>query len=286
MLHAYNRQIPSWACGTEEADRLARTLSWKVTEMVDLAPASLVDLFENRIPAIRVNGFASPEACDAFAGAVLASRDLKRFSIDVPAFYIGVSQFEYRQNEGRKAEHFSEVERVSDQLQAIFDASIDPVLGMIDLLSANTAADVRVAEEPGYGPYCPCVIRHANAGLHTHSDFAPFNSPGWAIADIDAQITWNLYVQAPDSGGETTVYHLDWEPSSPEAGKRGLPDNGFELREDLETFTFNPVKGDVVLFNPRNPHMVSGGQSSQGSNRISVGSFVGRLPQGDLIVWG
>jgi hypothetical protein len=156
---------------------------------------------------------------------------------------------------------------------------------MIVLLSSVSDREVGVAEEDGYGPYCPCVIRYATAGLHLHSDFAPLNSPGWDIAAIDAQITWNLYTQTTETGGETTIVHHRWEPATPEDGRRGLPPSDLAATPQNESFSFRPAKGDVIFFNPRNPHKVAAGDASRGSNRISVGSFVGRHPDRGLIMW-
>ena len=47
---------------------------------------------------------------------------------------------------------------------------------------------------------------------------------------------------------------------------------------------YRPTAGDVVLFNTRNPHEVSGGPAGD-AERISIGSFVGRLADGQLVLW-
>lgn len=219
-------------------------------------------------------------------GALLSSQVLKRYSIDIPAFYVGVSQFEYRQGGDLIDEYFAEVQTVRPVIKQIFARSFDPLQRIVSLLKETTGRRVRVAREDGYGEYCPIIIRYASAGLHLHSDFAPYNAPGWAIGAVDAQITWNLYVQVTQSGGVTTLYNFPWTASDDETSRRGLPPDDLEDRSDIDSFTFTPVTGDVVFFNPRNPHKVAAGEFTTGANRISIGSFVGRLPSGELILWG
>ena len=51
-----------------------------------------------------------------------------------------------------------------------------------------------------------------------------------------------------------------------------------------ESVTYAPVTGDVVFFNTRNPHSVSAGVAGA-RDRLQIGSFVGRLPKGDMVLW-
>jgi len=48
---------------------------------------------------------------------------------------------------------------------------------------------------------------------------------------------------------------------------------------------YKPTAGDVVLFNTRNPHEIASGVVASGGSRISIGSFVGRMPSGELALW-
>jgi hypothetical protein len=41
----------------------------------------------------------------------------------------------------------------------------------------------------------------------------------------------------------------------------------------------------LVLFNPRNPHEISNDSGADGLGRLQMGSFIGRMPGGDLILW-
>ena len=42
--------------------------------------------------------------------------------------------------------------------------------------------------------------------------------------------------------------------------------------------------GDIVIFNSRNPHEVSAGNPDD-SDRLQIGSFIGRLPNNNMVLW-
>jgi hypothetical protein len=257
---------------------------WRTREESDLTPETLRALLENEIPLIRIP-FATREECDALAASLGRFEDMTRIkNVAAPAAYIGVNLIAYRQGRDRKQEYFAEVPAAVERLQGIFAQAFDPYRRMLDLLAANHGGPVGTAVEEGFGEYCPIIVRHASGGLHMHCDYAPYNSPRWAVGEIDAQITWNLYVQEVESGGETSVHNFEWTPppGDAEAAQRGLPG---ELPDDVESITFAATQGDVVLFNSRNPHSVAGGVGSDGHHRIAAGSFVGRHPDGRLISW-
>jgi hypothetical protein len=48
---------------------------------------------------------------------------------------------------------------------------------------------------------------------------------------------------------------------------------------------YRATAGDVVIFNTRNPHEISPGVAKPGGSRVSIGSFVGRMPDRSLVLW-
>ena len=40
-----------------------------------------------------------------------------------------------------------------------------------------------------------------------------------------------------------------------------------------------------VLFNTRNPHEIAAGVAQPGGSRVSIGSFIGRMPDRSLALW-
>lgn len=256
---------------------------WSNRAEAELSRKSLAALLADEIPAIRIRNFASRDECAAFAEAVRSS-GLKFYSVARRIGYIGMAQYEYRWNRP-KEDFFRDVSAANEKRDAVLRASFNAVQRLIDRLQEHyPAGRVGIAEEE-LGPYYAGIIRQASQGVDLHADFAPFNSPAYAIGAIDAQLGWNFYAEELVSGGETTVHHAPWTPEM----RPGEIPQSYDLPRDqvagAETFTFTPNLGDVVIFNTRNPHEIAGGQAAPGRERISIGSFIGRLPNRDLVMW-
>jgi hypothetical protein len=269
--------------GTQRAVKtVARPRLTKRVE-ADLNRESFAALLADEIPAIRIRNFATAQECAAFADAV-RRRGLRFYSVARRIGYIGLAQYEYRWDRP-KEDYFRDVIVADREKQAVLDASFDAVRRLIDRLAEHyPAGRVGIAEE-ALGPYYAGIIRQASEGVDLHADFAPLNAPAYVIGSIDAQLGWNFYAEGLIAGGETTVHHAPWTPEMRpgEIPKSyGLPR---EIVSGAETFTFTPDIGDVVIFNTRNPHEIAGGEAGSGRERISIGSFIGRLPNRDLVLW-
>lgn len=254
---------------------------WKSKGEHPLTGESLSALLANEIPAVRIPQFANQAECAAFATA-MRSGNQKFYGVDRPIGYIGMAQYEYRWGHA-KQEYFAAVPKAFADQRYVFDRSFDPLMRFIDTLAAVWPGGATLAVDE-CGPYYAGIIRFASAGIDLHADYAPFNMPGYDVAKIDAQLAWNLFVEAPDKGGVTTLYNLPWSP----AMTKGQPPQSYGLvRENMgsaDAFSYNAVVGDVVIFNSRNPHEVSPGQSS-GQDRLQIGSFVGRMPDTSLVLF-
>lgn len=257
--------------------------TWTARGEAPLTRESLAALLENSIPAIRIRAFASVDECAAFARAARAGA-VKYYSVTPPVGYIGMAQYEYRWDRP-KADYFRDVVAANSNLARVTSASFDPVARLIARLGAVYDAPVGIGHEAGLGEYYAGIIRIASQGISLHADFAPFNSPAYAIGGIDAQLGWNFFAEDLPQGGETTLYNAPWSPvvSAGEIPQSyNLPR---EIVADAPTFTYAPTAGDVVLFNSRNPHEVAGGPPGQGRDRIGIGSFLGRMPDRSLAMW-
>ena len=147
-----------------------------------------------------------------------------------------------------------------------------------------TRGKVAIAQEPNGESLYAGIIRNATGGGALHADFAPFTAPGLVIGQVNAQISWNLWVDHPSAGGLTTVHHNPW---TPDPNAPGIPEQyplDAELVAGAQSHVYQPKIGDVIFFNTRNPHEISPGVEGAGT-RLQIGSFVGRLPSGDLILW-
>jgi hypothetical protein len=264
-----------------QAKGSASRATWTDLKEQPLNSDTLRELLDNRIGAIRIPGFASPEECRAFAAAARQGK-VKAYSVGRRIGYIGMAQYEYRWNHP-KQDFFTAVPSALEDLRQVLDASFDPVARLMGLLQGVWPSRVEIAREE-MGEYFAGIIRFASEGVDLHADWAPLNAPGYAIGSIDGQLGWNFFAEELAEGGLTTVHNAPWNPDV----KPGQIPPSYGLDRSVvagaPSITYRPTAGDVVLFNTRNPHEISGGPPGQG-DRISIGSFVGRMPDNRLVLW-
>lgn len=172
-------------------------------------------------------------------------------------------------------------------LHDVLSRSFDPVQRLMERLRAVYPEAVDVAREPDQGEYYAGIIRLASQGVDLHVDFAPLNTLDYAISTIDAQLGWNFFAEDPGAGGLTTVHNAPWNPER-KAGE--IPQSyglDHEIVAGAPSFTYAPTAGDVVIFNTRNPHEISPGtaDADPDKDRVSIGSFIGRMPDKSLVLW-
>lgn len=264
--------------------------AWRSKEEAQLGAETLRALFDNEIPAIRIKAFATPDECRRFAEAVaeaeqhpivFASKTGEALS-KPKIGYIGIFQHYYRHKD--KSAYFAEVAAADAQLRAIFARSFDPIARMQTLLRRHTDRTIAIADEgEDYGRYYAGIIRTMTIGADLHCDYHPYYARSYRIGRINAQIGWNIYASGRGVGGELVVYNNPW---TPEVKGEEIPES-FPLprstTEGVERFVIPITAGDVVMFNTRNPHEIL---PTKGDDvRISLGTFLGRLPEGDLLLW-
>lgn len=261
----------------------ATSPTWTAEGEYELSTENLRLLLDNRIPVIRIRGFATSEECESFTAAARAG-NIKYYSVATKIGYIGMAQYEYRW--GRPKEDFFAAvpEAQRDLKDVISRCSFDPLQRLIDRLQAVWPKPVGLARET-MGEYYAGIIRFAGEGVDLHVDWAPLNSPHYAIGAIDGQLGWNFFAEELESGGYTTVHNAPWDPEVKDGEIPKSYGLGHDLVEGAPKAVYKPTAGDVVLFNTRNPHEISGGVTKPGGSRISIGSFVGRMPDGQLVLW-
>lgn len=257
-------------------------MTWIDHEEHELSRESLEMLLDNRIPAIRIRNFASPEECAQFAE--VAKRNIVKFySITKRVGYIGLAQYEYRWDRP-KSDYFRDAAAAEEDIQRVVEQTFDPRVRLINMLQAVRDEQVEIAQEPE-GAYFAGIVRSTSDGIDLHADWAPLNSPSYSIAQIDGQLGWNFFAESLLTGGYTTVHNRPWTPV---AAPGEIPRSYGLDRDSVEgavAFQYQATAGDVVLFNTRNPHEVVGGAIAPGGSRVSIGSFIGRMPDRRLVLW-
>ncbi len=258
------------------------TGTWIDREEHELTPENLRLLLDNKIPAIRIPGFASSEECLAFSAAAKQGR-MQYYNVGDRIGYIGMAQYQYRWTR-TKAEFLADVPQANADVEAVFERSFNARDRFIEKLQAAWAHPVGVAREDGK-PYFAGIIRSTSDRIDLHVDWAPVNSPGYLIGAIDAHLGWNFFAEELASGGYTTVHNAPWSPQVVEGEIPKSYGLDRSLVEGAASIVYKPTAGDVVIFNTRNPHEIASGTTAPGGSRVSIGSFVGRMPDQSLVLW-
>lgn len=256
--------------------------TWQSDKEHELTCENLKLLLDNQIPAIRIKGFATPNECRAFSEAAKRG-NMQYYNVADRIGYIGLAQYQYRWTK-TKAEFLADAAKAQADVAAVFAESFNALERFIARLQGVWDAQVGLAEEDGQS-YFAGIIRSTSDKIDLHVDWAPVNSPDYAIGAIDGQLGWNFFAEELESGGHTNVYNNPWNPTivAGEIPKSYGLDR--ELTEGVPKFTYRASAGDVVIFNTRNPHEIAPGVAKPGGSRVSIGSFVGRMPDNRLVLW-
>jgi len=250
-----------------------------------LDQASLRALIAGEIPAIRMAGFASGEECRRFCAAIRKRADEATAAVTARMSLIGANFSNYTGQ--TKQGYFDLVEPSYRAVGAIAEeVGFDPLQRMMERLREIWPADVDVATEPGHGRYFAGGIKTRTTSGNLHYDFVPHSAAGFAIAQIEDQLGWNLYLDMPrDTGGTTTYRHPMPRDSATGGGPARVLNLDQQLIQQAEAFTFQPQVGEVVIINTRYPHDIRVENAAPDEWRVQTSSFIGRLPNDDLILW-
>ncbi|MEG4503686.1 2OG-Fe(II) oxygenase [Microcoleus sp. F6_B4] len=252
---------------------------WSTLEDSIFTAETLEALLRNDIPAIRISQFATVEECHKLAEvAELVGFDFYE-NVEPPIGRIGITQFEF--GNSSKLGYFDAVHQADFRRQQIVSLSFDPLERLAMLLRQHTASKVGIAQEnEQLGEYFAGLIRHINVAL-LHLDFAQLDAPDWEIGHCVAQLAWNLYLKVPKHGGECVVYNRQWCVNDQQYKLPGSYSYDTNLVKNSQAKYITPVLGDLVLFNSRNFHQVLPGEGE----RITMSSFIGKMPKGNLVFW-
>ena len=269
------RRVKQWQVPESHYD-------WAEAEAV-LSTKALEAVFDNRIPAIRIQNFATDDECNRFVDA-LRSVPVGQYELDPSDPKIRMIGHPLYESQGCKdrAEYFAKARESRQVYKAIaHEAGFDPVARFQECLQTRCGIHVGHAKDKQLGEYFAGVIRFVEEELLCHIDFAPLDAVGFGVTKVGHQAAWNLFLTEPKAGGVCTVYSSPWCPIHEKY--KEAPSYGYAkaLTEGERRFRIRPVRGDVVVFNCRNFHRV---EECKGE-RITVGSFLGRYASGQHVVW-
>jgi hypothetical protein len=254
--------------------------AWDLLTLPALSGESLQRLLDNEIAAITVPGFVDETHRRSACAALGDARDWAFYEgTSPPLGRIGITQYEWHD---RREEYLVASPLASARRGELLAPLADPVDLVMQAFDAAWPGAVRVAEEDGR-LYFVGIFRRGGGGVKIHADWGPRDGPGWAIGEITAQLAWNLHYTPPRVGGELIVYDYPWQPHLEDDARQRFSDYNPRHFTESPRLSVPPRPGDLIVFNARNVHAV--GSSPESHSRISVGSFVGLAPGGDLIFW-
>lgn len=252
---------------------------WNCDNILTLSKSALQQLMDNKIPLIRIRGFATVDECKK----LVHQANLESFNTYQDVFpkieRIGITVFEY--DHIGKSHYFEAAQDAALKQQNITSVSFNPLQRFMDRVEVDTGFKTRIAFEPQYGKYHAGLIRKIERGTQLHIDYAPAEQPEWEVSNVTAQLSWNLYLQTPSSTtGKTIIYEKQWQAKDRQYKQYSY---GYKssVISGVPLISFQPVVGDVFIFNTRNYHIVD---PSDGY-RITFTSAMGLLPNQEIIFW-
>jgi hypothetical protein len=256
-------------------------MSWDIVTAATLTEPLLRSVVDNQVAAVRIDGFASPERCNAAAQS-LRSYDFTEIN-GVPK--IGLSRTELWHLPDGEARYLAAVGKADAQRREILASSGDFLPEVLALFARAWPPGARVLTSEGDDrPYFAGILRSLKGNL-LHVDWDPVDAPHWASGKVSAQLSWNLYLQTSETGGEVTLYRKLWQAAD-ETHKR--TDASYGYRDSVvagcECARITPRTGQLVVFNTRNFHRVEPVRGA--SARFTITSAIGVLPpSGELVLW-
>lgn len=258
---------------------LIKSKVWKTTEALSLSAKSLRMLFENQIPIVQIEQFATNQEC----AALVTQANLLGFdtyqNVTPKIERLGITVFEY--NSIGKEDYFLAVDRASKEQYRITSASFNPLERLMAIIRNQTGTTVRIASESSYGSYHAGLTRKIEQGTQLHIDYAPSEQIGWEVSQVVGQLSWNLYLQvSANDRGKTYIYDRQWRS---EDERYKLDSYGYNeaVVSGARSICFQPQVGDVFIFNTHNYHIV---EPTEGQ-RVTFTSAMGLLPNDEIIFW-
>ncbi|MGW5051375.1 2OG-Fe(II)-dependent halogenase WelO5 family protein [Actinokineospora sp. NPDC004072] len=123
------------------------------------------------------------------------------------------------------------------------------------------------------------TVREINDGALIHCDEVVRELPHGFDQAVVAQLAFNLWVAAPESGGQTVIWRRRWQPE--DDARRDAYGYRSTTVEGCQHVSLRPQVGDALLFNPVHLHAVNPCKG----RRVAFAFFLGLTTTGRLVVW-
>lgn len=256
-------------------------LPWESAVHSSPTPAIFDQLFSGQIAGICVPGFLSRKECQDLSRRAEELEFKDYLNVTPRIGRVGITVFEY--DSIGKPGYFAAVEQANGRIANITDGICNPLQRVINWLKTmSSQGQVSVAHEPGFGPYFAGLFRRIEEGTLIHVDFAPAEHPHWSVAQVTSQLAFNIYIKCPDAEpGIVRIWKKQWNAHDDAQKIQGSYGYTPNVVENVPSAEIVPQLGMLMVINTRNFHHVS----PAAGTRIAISSAIGRMPNGDVVLW-
>lgn len=255
---------------------------FRVRELDTLTDADLAAVAAGTLAAVRMPGFLDGGQCAAIAAAVarlpIQAYDPARVPVRILRF--GPAINDYRAGDGTLDPGYWPAADAARAAWARAGIRPDPITHALGHLGTAWSAAITPATIDGR-PVFGGTVREINAGALVHFDELVREFPaGLFDAALVAQLAVNVWVSAPEQGGETTIWRRRWQPDDEDHRTA----YGYTRRvvAGVQHVQVRPRVGDALVFNPANLHAVEPVLSGR---RLAFAFFLGLTTTGQLVTW-
>ncbi|GGM41335.1 hypothetical protein GCM10012275_10410 [Longimycelium tulufanense] len=257
-------------------------ISTEVRHANRVSDNDLVDLAAGRVLAIVVEDYCPPELCREAARKLINDHRYGEYD-NVPGVHKwGLNTYEGLSSAEREQRYFAEA---VPAIQALRD-SWSPHLSPIDRLRLELQEAWPAGANMGFFKGHKLFVGQARVfpsggnGAIPHQDFLP-----WELQDLNGvtdvgevptlvgQLTVNLYLQTPASGGELELWAHGYDHDEYDALRASADSYG--LNRELvpaPDAVLRPIAGMLIMFHASRVHAV---RPAQGVDRVALSSFIG-----------
>jgi len=237
-------------------------------------------LLAGEVGAIRMPGFIDEETCDRVLSG-LSPVLLKRYAPDrypVEAYRFGPTLNEYRTPDGLDGAYWTAASEARQAWEGRLARSglREHLVARLREAWGQSVSGMTLGGREVHWP----VIRDISQGTLMHWDDLAREYPSGVFDRIvHEQFALNVFVSAPERGGELRIWRRGWEPA--DENHRIAFGYASQVVSAAPHLTVHAQRCDAILFRSRNYHDVL---PSRAGKRITVALFAGVTDTG-LVVW-
>lgn len=247
-------------------------------ECTEITQESLLQLTTGEAIAIVVRGYSSAEQCEQAVERLFADTRYKEYD-NLPGVHMwGLNSSESLPDPDRKKKYFADAMPTVRALRSIWAPHLSPIDRLRLELQESWPAGANLKYFDGQGLFVGQARVFGERGALPHQDYMPWElaslrGDAGQASGIQAQLTANIYLQAPDRGGEVQLWsvgydHAEYVGLREQPGVPGLD----RARIPEPTVQITPEPGMLLIFHATRLHAVL---PSEGRPRVALSCFIG-----------